>query len=105
MREIRRERRVELAWEGYRWDDIVRWKAGKFLLMPEATRGMKFNQYQYPTLVVGKDIEVDTRGYISPYKLTLPAGRHFVEPKQYYFPIPIEDLILNKNLTQSPGWE
>lgn len=29
--EIRRERRVELALEGYRYDDIMRWHAGKLL--------------------------------------------------------------------------
>ncbi|MDR2915015.1 MAG: RagB/SusD family nutrient uptake outer membrane protein [Tannerella sp.] len=29
--EIRRERRVELALEGYRFDDLMRWKAGKLL--------------------------------------------------------------------------
>lgn len=29
--EIRRERRIELVMEGFRWDDLVRWKAGKLL--------------------------------------------------------------------------
>ena len=29
LQEIRRERRVELAGEGRRWDDLMRWKAGK----------------------------------------------------------------------------
>lgn len=29
LQEIRRERRVELAGEGFRWDDLMRWKAGK----------------------------------------------------------------------------
>ncbi|NLI37103.1 MAG: RagB/SusD family nutrient uptake outer membrane protein, partial [Bacteroidales bacterium] len=29
--EIRRERRVELAFEGFRFDDLMRWKAGKLL--------------------------------------------------------------------------
>ena len=29
--EIRRERRVELALEGFRYDDLMRWKAGKLL--------------------------------------------------------------------------
>ena len=31
LREIRRERRVELALEGFRYDDLMRWKAGKLL--------------------------------------------------------------------------
>ncbi len=31
IQEIRRERRVELALEGFRFDDLMRWKAGKLL--------------------------------------------------------------------------
>lgn len=105
LREIRRERRVELVWENFRWDDLVRWKAGKLLLIPEAIRGMKFNQYQYPTVKVDKDVYLDSKGYLSPYKLSLPNGRTFIEPKQYYFPIPIEELTMNPNLNQNPGWK
>src|SRR3546814_13389058 len=29
--EIRRERGIELVMEGFRWDDIMRWKDGKLL--------------------------------------------------------------------------
>jgi hypothetical protein len=104
IREIRRERRVELVMENFRWDDLVRWKAGKFLNTPQATRGIKFKQYQYPSVVVNRDIFLDNEGYLAPYKVSLPSGRSFQEPKQYYFPIPIEELVINKNLTQSPGW-
>lgn len=32
--EIRRERRVELACEGFRFDDLMRWKAGKLMEAP-----------------------------------------------------------------------
>lgn len=31
LQEIRRERRVELAFEGFRYDDLMRWNAGKVL--------------------------------------------------------------------------
>ncbi|HWJ27272.1 MAG TPA: RagB/SusD family nutrient uptake outer membrane protein, partial [Flavisolibacter sp.] len=31
LREIRRERRIEMAFENTRWDDLMRWKAGRFL--------------------------------------------------------------------------
>ena len=104
IREIRRERRVELVFENFRWDDLIRWKAGKLLLVPEAIRGMKFNKYQYPTVRVGTDVYLDTKGYLAPYQKSLPNGRAFVEPKQYYFPIPIEELIMNPKLVQNPGW-
>ncbi|MBU2904004.1 RagB/SusD family nutrient uptake outer membrane protein [Arenibacter algicola] len=105
LREIRRERRVELVWENFRWDDLVRWRAGKLLTVPEAVGGMKFNQYQYPAVVPGSDVFLDTEGFLDPYRNALPGGRIFEEPKNYYFPIPIEDLVINPNLTQSPGWE
>jgi hypothetical protein len=105
IREIRRERRVELAWENFRWDDLVRWKAGKFLLRPEAIRGIKFNKYQYPAVKVGTDVYLDSKGYLAPYQKSLPNGRTFIEPKQYYYPIPIEDCVMNENLVQNPGWE
>lgn len=31
LQEVRRERRVELAFEGFRFDDLMRWNAGKVL--------------------------------------------------------------------------
>lgn len=101
--EIRRERRVELALESLRYDDLMRWKAGRLLTKP--VRGMKFVQSQYPDVKVGKDIFVDAEGYIEPYAKALPHGRTFQENKHYYFPIPTEDLMLNTNLVQNPNWE
>ncbi|WP_215223127.1 RagB/SusD family nutrient uptake outer membrane protein [Echinicola shivajiensis] len=103
LREIRRERRVELAYESFRWDDLMRWKAGRFLEIP--VEGIKFVQEQFPSVVVDKDVFLSEEGYILPYYQTLPEGRQFDEGKQYLFPIPIEDLVLNPNLQQNPGWE
>ncbi|MCD2425214.1 RagB/SusD family nutrient uptake outer membrane protein [Niabella pedocola] len=102
LREIRRERRVELAFEGFRWDDLMRWKAGRFLEIP--VLGMKFVQTEFPKLVPGKDIYLNAAGYIEPYQKTLPTPNRKFDARQYYFPIPIEDLVLNKSLTQNPGW-
>lgn len=102
LREIRRERRVEMAFENTRWDDLVRWKAGKLLDVP--MEGIKFVQTDFPTVVVGKDIFLSDNGSILPYFRTLPNGRKFNEVKGYLFPIPIKDLQLNPNLVQNPGW-
>lgn len=41
IQEIRRERRVELALEGYRYDDLMRWKAGK--LLEQEPKGIYFS--------------------------------------------------------------
>ena len=40
LREIRRERRIEMAIENRRYEDLIRWKAGKLLTVP--MRGMHF---------------------------------------------------------------
>ncbi|WP_316803741.1 RagB/SusD family nutrient uptake outer membrane protein [Pedobacter nototheniae] len=102
LREIRRERRVEMAFENTRWDDLMRWKTGKLIDVP--VEGIKFVQTQFPTVVVNKDIYLSTEGYILPYAKTIPTGRKFDETKAYLFPIPSEDLLLNKNLVQNPNW-
>ena len=44
--EIRRERRVELALEGYRYDDLMRWHAGSLLaVIPEGMYFPGLGQY------------------------------------------------------------
>ena len=103
LREIRRERRIEMAFENTRWDDLMRWKAGRFLEIP--VKGIKFVQSQFPKVVVNKDVYLSSDGFIMPYAKTLPTGRQFDEQKQYLFPIPIEDLVLNPQLVQNPGWQ
>lgn len=102
LREIRRERRVEMAFENTRWDDLMRWKAGKFLEIP--VEGFKFEQARFPTLKVDKDVFLSPEGYIKPYHQVLPNGRTW-DDRQYLFPIPIEDLVLNPQLVQNPGWQ
>ncbi|GHB75076.1 RagB/SusD family nutrient uptake outer membrane protein [Persicitalea jodogahamensis] len=100
--EIRRERRVELAIEGLRFEDLVRWKAGRLLNKP--VLGMKFIQSQYPKAVVGNSVFVNSGGYILPYGKSLPGGRTFDETKNYLLPLPLDELGLNPKLTQNPGW-
>ena len=100
--EIRRERRVEYALESMRYDDLMRWKAGK--LLEKTVKGMKFVQSEYPTVVIGKHIDVDADNFILPYKKILSSGRVFDESKHYFFPLPTEELVINKNLTQNPNW-
>src|SRR5690606_1049269 len=102
INEIRRERRVELAIENFRYDDLMRWKAGK--LLEQRVLGMKFVQEVYPEVVVGQDIHLDENGFIWPYATSLPNGRTFDEEKHYYFPLPTEELVLNPNLKQNQKW-
>lgn len=103
--EIRRERTVELAFEGFRRDDLRRWKTAETVL-PNALKGVKFvgTEYQqtYPDLVVGTDIQVDENGFIE----TEPAAsRQFNANKHYLDWIPLQQIQLSKgSLTQNPGW-
>lgn len=98
--EIRRERRVELMMDGFRYDDLMRWSKGKYL-------DTTYN----PELFVGANIKetdpapsnkiiVNANGYIVAYNTT----RTFDENKHYYLPIPTGQITLNPQLTQNPGW-
>ncbi|HET9825669.1 MAG TPA: RagB/SusD family nutrient uptake outer membrane protein, partial [Chitinophagaceae bacterium] len=104
LNEIRRERTVELAFEGFRRDDLRRWKLGETIL-PLAIKGVKFvgTEYQtrYPDLQPGVDIQVDADGFIIAES---SSSRQFL-PKHYLDPIPLQQIQLSKGtLTQNPGW-
>jgi len=105
LAEIRRERTVELAFEGFRRDDLRRWKTAE-TEMPQALRGVKFVGTEYQqrnsSLVIGTDIQVDAGGFV----VAEPAAaRQFVVPRHYLDPIPLQQIQLSKGtLTQNPGW-
>lgn len=103
VNEIRRERRVELAAEGFRFDDLRRWRA-HHLISGQRPLGAKFIQKDYPDMVVGKDIYLNSAGYIEPYQKSLPNGWEFNPERDYLAPIPTNELTLNENLIQNPGW-
>jgi hypothetical protein len=113
LEEIRRERRMELACEGFRYDDLMRWRAGKFLT--KKTLGAKWDAFKdlttvsgspiYDHVVVGTDIYLDENGYIDLYQTQLPDGKIFDPNKHYYFGIPLGEIALNPNLDQNPGWD
>lgn len=102
--EIRRERRIELAADGFRFDDIMRWKAGELIQNPETILGMKLTpavRAQYPASQVS-GVQVDANNYIRLY--TSITSRTWKD-KMYLYPIPTQELTLNpKLLPQNPGW-
>ena len=126
IREIRRERRVETMMEGMRYEDLMRWKAGKLFTVP--VRGMKMTQekielysknrndevykdYPYKVTVpigeVGNKVIVDDDGFIIPYptSTTVIKGVRPWDDKRYYYPIPLNEMLMNPLLTQNPGWK
>lgn len=101
--EIRRERTIELAVEGFRFDDLKRWKTAE-TEMPMEVRGVKYEGTEFETnypLTIGVDIFVDGDGF---KVLEYSSARVFDEQKHYLFPLPLVELQLNKNLIQNPGW-
>jgi starch-binding outer membrane protein, SusD/RagB family len=104
INEVRRERHVELAVEGYRWNDLMRWRA-HHLFINQRPKGAMFIPELYPELTIGSSVFVDENGYIDPYQTALPNGYLFNSNRDYLAPISTEQLTLNNNLVQNPGWD
>jgi hypothetical protein len=111
--EIRRERTVELALEGFRWDDLRRWKTAETELK-KPIRGIKIvgTEWAEPILINGEDrnpyktqewqVRTDAEGFIIS---EAASGRSTFNPeKNYLKPIPAKEIQLNPNLQQNPNW-
>lgn len=94
--EIRRERTIELFIEGFRADDLKRWKTAE-IEMPQDAVGIRWQGTEYQT--VNFSYPKDSEGCI-----IVEGGRKWAE-KNYLYPLPSDQLRLNKNLKQNPGWE
>ncbi len=99
MDEVRREREVELSFEGFRFCDLQRW-----LLLTEAPYNQKFSQEfdrvesaDYYTKNDPKDARVAN------YRRKLILTRNF-DAKHYWFPLPIKETQISSEFRQNPGW-
>ena len=109
--EIRRERRIELFMEGFRYDDLRRWKQGKKLESPDL--GIRWDANMQSIIdpeglaeAAGtiKTTLVDGVPYIDVYQGTDWANPVFNESKNYLWPIPLSAIAQNPNISQTPGW-
>ncbi|MDV3751296.1 RagB/SusD family nutrient uptake outer membrane protein [Elizabethkingia anophelis] len=108
LQEIRRERRIELAGEGFRFRDILRWRAGEIINNPKTLLGMKLTdayKATYPKDANGKsqvdNVLRDAQGNVRVYpNITARVW----DNKMYLYPLPKDQLLLNKNFKQNPGW-
>lgn len=98
--EIRRERTVELYNEGFRIDDLKRWKTAE-TEMPQDFLGIKYTGTEYATAGVwGTTLN---RPKNAEGAIIFESGRTWTD-KNYLYPIPADQLKLNPNLGQNPNW-
>lgn len=108
---IRRERIVELMGEGFGFYDVRRWaKAPYFINRQEKGMWWSMDDPLYTANTNGilntktglKD-ETLREGYIYVQPSPKVEGKGWID-KYYLYCVPTEQLLLNKNLTQNPGW-
>lgn len=111
LQEIRRERRSELALQGFRLDDLMRWKADK-LIVGKCGKGayvgdesILFKSYSLDNQKrIRERLTLDDNKWADPMAGTLPSGYQFHADRDYLLPIPPSELELNKKLKQNPKW-
>ena len=130
--EVRRERGGELAREGLRFYDIVRWKRGELMEMewngiyvPALDTPLDLNEDGLMDVVYYKGSKPSTSGYPAipvddlyggkPNDYRLSEGTYGEitwlntiqrkwEDKNYYYPVPEDDRLTNPALGQNDGW-
>ena len=101
-KEIRRERRVELFFEGFRYFDLRRWKEGEILAKP--LLGVRKDWIDPARIGASIFNGLNFQSIDGHEYLLIEDGRRF-EPKHYLFPIPFKQTQLNKNLLpNNEGW-
>ena len=97
--EVRRERAVELSFEGFRWCDLQRW-----LLLTEPPYTVKYS-HEFERLETDdwfKDHDPKDAHIGNFHKKELITRR--LESKHYWFPLPDKDTYLYHGFDQNPGW-
>lgn len=99
--EIRRERTVELALEGFRYDDLIRWKTAETVL-PQTLLGAKFNATDWVgTNPSSLNLNVDGVLIVED-----ASKRSFTVNRDYLYPVPFNEITLSDgNVVQNPNWK
>jgi starch-binding outer membrane protein, SusD/RagB family len=127
--EVRRDRGIELAMEGFRFYDIVRWARGPLMEMewrgiyvPQANTNIDLDENGTPD-VNFMAVNIPTAQRVAGVTYISVAGTDFKlangtsgeiiwrndiprkwDQKLYLYPIPESDLLTNPALKQNPGW-
>ena len=103
LEEIRRERSVELAFEGFRRDDLRRWNLAA-TIMPKSIKGIKYTGTDFERKFGPIDnLTIDPAdGCV----VAIPSSSRQFLTKHMLYPLPLHQVQLSKGtLTQNPGWE
>ena len=100
--EIRRERMVELFGENFLFNDVRRWKKGEYYNTRPKGMWVKNADYNNTLKIEGNNSVAESKdkeGYV--IYLDQPKGwlEHY-----YLLPIPLNDIALNPQLEQNPGY-
>lgn len=112
---LRMERRAELAWENRRWFDLIRWRIAEIAMKRPVyalpiKAGLEANiasgDYFFPQ---GALPEIDENGLVDfsvmyeTGKIRRVVPRNFSN-RQYLFPLPSREVMINDNIEQNPEY-
>lgn len=98
--EIRRERRVELMLEPFRKFDLIRWANGLYYDKDDSFYGVKVDPAV--NFEAGITVLKTPDGHV--YSQAEGDRRTPWNDRKYLYPLPADQLTLNTNLVQNPGW-
>lgn len=112
---LRNERRMEFAWEGLRYYDIIRWRIAEKVLNKDVYGMLDPDELREKVIKPGLWFfpsvpELDEDGsadFIPMYNsglVKILADRKFDASRQYLWPIPSKEILINNNLKQNPGY-
>ena len=99
--EIRRERTVELCIEGFRYDDLIRWKTAETVL-PKSILGAKYTPAEWVgTAATSLNLNPDRVIIVE----DVSKRATFNPSRDYLYPVPLNEISLSGgSVTQNPGW-
>jgi len=112
-RQLRKERRVEFAWEGRRYFDLLRWgwleKAYSHNMYGHLNQEDIKSYYTAGKWFWPEVPEIDEDGFANfapmfEKGLIMQYGERKFDTKSYLWPIPNTDILINKNITQNNGY-
>jgi len=96
--QIRNDRTVELAFEGFHYWDIIRWKTAENIL-PNTLLGPKYFPDEMKNV---PSAQYDPNGFVI---VEDASKRSFKPQRDYLWPLPTKELGLNAKLTQNSNWQ